>query len=133
VEESVGVLLKLGPDLVGLKLGDQGCVIGSVDGIYLVPAFDVRAVDDTGAGDSFDAGLILGRLGGLTVRESALLANALGALATTVTGAGSSLPGPRAPLSFLEKRRVEAEWHDWGQELGRVCDYLATRHRSPDS
>ena len=133
VEESVGVLLKLGPDLVGLKLGDQGCVIGSVDGTYPVPAFEVQAIDDTGAGDSFDAGLILGQLGGLTVRESALLANALGALATTVTGAGSSLPGPQAALSFLEERRETDEGHDWSQELGRVCDYLAKRLSGPDS
>jgi len=133
VEESVGVLLKLGPELVGLKLGDQGCVIGSVDGIYPVPAFEVQAIDDTGAGDSFDAGLILGHLGGLTVRESALLANALGALATTVTGAGSSLPGPQAALSFMERRRETDEGQNWSQELGRVCDYLARRLSGPDS
>ena len=133
VEESVGVLLKLGPELVGLKLGDQGCVIGSVDGIYPVPAFEVQAIDDTGAGDSFDAGLILGQLGGLTVRESALLANALGALATTVTGAGSSLPGPQAARSFLEERRETDEGQNWSQELGRVCDYLARRLSGPDS
>jgi len=33
---------------------------------------------------------------------SALLANALGALATTVTGAGSALPGPQMALSLLK-------------------------------
>lgn len=132
-DDSVEALLSFGPDLVGLKLRDQGCVMGSADGIYPVPAFEVRAVDDTGAGDSFDAGLILGRLGGLTVRESALLANALGALATMVTGAGSSLPGPQAALSFMERRRERDEGHDWSQELGRVCDYLAKRLSGPDS
>ena len=60
-DDCVESMLNLGPQLVGLKLRDQGCVMGSAGGIYPVPAFDVRAVDDTGAGDSFDAGLILGR------------------------------------------------------------------------
>jgi ribokinase len=126
-DDCVTTLLRLGPQLVGLKLSDQGCMMGSADGIHRVPAFDVQAVDDTGAGDSFDAGLILGRLAGLSVRESALLANALGALATTVTGAGSSLPGPQAALSLLEKRRVRVEWQDWSQELAAVCNSIANR------
>lgn len=122
--ESVEGLLGLGPELVGLKLREKGCLIGSAEGVFCVPAFQVEPVDDTGAGDSFDAGLILGRVAGLGLRESALLGNALGALATTVTGAGGSLPGPRETLSFLEERRKDAEWQDWGEELGRVCEYL---------
>ena len=132
-DDCVQSLLNLGPRLVGLKLRDQGCVMGSAGGIHPVPAFDVRAVDDTGAGDSFDAGLILGRLEGLSAKESGLLANALGALATTVTGAGSSLPGPRAALSFMEKRRERNEGHDWSHELGRVHNYLAKRQSGPNS
>ena len=121
---SVEVLLGLGPGVVGLKLRDRGCLIGSAERIFPVPAFQVDPVDDTGAGDSFDAGLILGRIGGLSLRESALLANALGALATTVTGAGGSLPGPLEALSFLRNQEDRSEWKDWRAELGRVRDYL---------
>ena len=130
-DDCVDSLLSLGPELVGLKLRDQGCMMGSTDGIHPVPAFEVQAIDDTGAGDSFDAGLILGQLGGLTVRESALLANALGAMATTVTGAGSSLPGPQVALSFLEELQETDKWHEWSQELGRVCDFLVKWTRDP--
>ncbi len=122
--ESVEGLLGLGPELVGLKLREKGCLIGSAEGVFCVPAFQVEPVDDTGAGDSFDAGLILERVAGLGLRESALLGNALGALATTVTGAGGSLPGSDEALSFLEQRRKDAGWQDWGEELGRVCEYL---------
>jgi ribokinase len=122
--ESVGALLRLGPRLVGLKMRDQGCLIGSGEGIYHVPAFKVTPIDDTGAGDSFDAGLIVGRIAGLSLRESALLANALGALATLVTGGGSSLPGSQWALAFLEERRRDREWQDWSEELSGVCDYL---------
>ena len=126
-EEAVEALLSYGPEVVGLKLRDQGCVIGSAAGLLRVPAFTVDAVDDTGAGDSYNAGLILGRLGGLSLREAGLLANALGALATTVIGAGISLPGREAALSFLEKQRNETTWQDWSEELGKVCEFLAKR------
>lgn len=128
--ESVQVLLTMGPELVGLKLRDEGCLVGSAEGILAVPAFEVDSVDGTGAGDSFDAGLILGRLEGLSLRESGLLANALGALATTVTGGGRFLPGAQAALAFLEERRTDSEWQDWGEELARVRDYLAGRREA---
>ncbi len=122
--ESVAGLLSLGPELVGLKLREEGCLIGGDQEILAVPAFEVEPVDDTGAGDSFDAGLILGWVAGMGLRECGILGNALGALATTVTGAGSSLPGPEEALSFLEERRKETGWQDWAEELRRVCQYL---------
>jgi len=124
-EGVVEALLSYGPEVVALKLRDQGCLIGSVTGLYRVPAFAVDPVDETGAGDSFDAGLILGRLGGLTVRASGLLANALGAMATTVTGGGISLPDPKAVLSFLEERQNERVWQGWSEELVTVSEFLA--------
>jgi ribokinase len=122
--DSVDAVLGLGPELVGLKLRDQGSLIGSREGVFAVPAFAVDPADDTGAGDSFDAGLILGRIEGLSLRESALLANALGALATTVTGAGGGLPGPHEALSLLENRIYRSDWDDWRAELQGVSAYL---------
>lgn len=123
--ESAEALLTRGPELVALKLGEQGCLIGSKEGIFGVPAFEVEPLDDTGAGDSFDAGLILGRIAGLSLRESALLANALGAIATTVTGAGSSLPGPNQAMEFLEEVKDVSAWQDWSEELQGISNYLA--------
>ncbi len=124
-EEATEALLSYGPEVVGLKLRDQGCLIGSATELVHVPAYTVDAVDSTGAGDSFDAGLILGRLGGLRLRESGLLANALGALATTVIGAGVSLADREATLSFLEKQQNESAWQGWSEELDRLCDFLS--------
>jgi ribokinase len=124
--ESLEGLLSLGPELVGLKLREEGCLIGSGEGVFAVPAFGVEPVDDTGAGDSFDAGLILGRVAGLGLRECGILGNALGALATTVTGAGSSLPGPEDALSFLEERSKDVGRRDWREELPRVSACLET-------
>ena len=125
--EWVMTLLSHGTELVGLKLGDQGCLIGSTQGVFSVPAFQVIPVDDIGAGDSFDAGLLLGQIGGLSLQASGILANMLGATATTVTGGGISLPGPEVALSFLEEHQGEATWQGWSEELVAVSEFLARR------
>lgn len=126
-EGAVETLLAHGLGIVGLKLRDRGCLLASEGEVFRVPAFGVKAVDDTGAGDSFNAGLILGRLGGLTLRASGVLANALGAMATTVAGGGISLPGPKATLSFLEGRRGHPTWQDWTEELATVSKFLVNQ------
>jgi sugar/nucleoside kinase (ribokinase family) len=126
-QELVTALLSHGLQLVGLKLGGQGCLIGSAEGVFAVPAFQVIPVDDVGAGDSFDAGLILGRIEGPSLRASGVLASLLGAMATTVRGGGMSLPGPEAALSFLAQHQGEANWQSWSEELAMVTDFLARR------
>ena len=127
--QSVKTMLSQGTELVGLKLGSEGCLIGSTDGVFAVPEFPVIPVDDTGAGDSFDAGLLLGRLAGLSLRASGILANLLGAMATTVTGGGISLPGPVVAVPFLEERQGEATWQGWRKEMATVSEFLAKRPR----
>lgn len=54
---------------------------------------DVAAVDGTGAGDAFAAGLLYGRLAGWPLERAARLANAAGALATTAVGAVEGVGG----------------------------------------
>ena len=54
-----GRLSELAPLLV-VKLGAGGCRVGDV----VVPTDPIEAADTTGAGDAFDAGFLLGWLGG---------------------------------------------------------------------
>jgi sugar/nucleoside kinase (ribokinase family) len=84
----------------------------------------VEVQDTTGAGDSFDAGFILGRLWDLDARESAILANALGALATSAIGAGDALPGPEKVRALLQGCMSDPDWQDWTGEIYRVLDHL---------
>ena len=74
---------------VAIKLGADGCW---VTGVGHVPAPAVTAVDGTGAGDAFAAGLLYGTLAGWPLERTAALANRLGALATTAVGAYVGLP-----------------------------------------
>jgi ribokinase len=123
IEGAIESLLDYGVGVVALKLGKRGCAIGTGEGIFIVPGFTVPTVDTTGAGDSFDAGLILGRLEGWGWRESALLADALGALTATVEGAGTSLAEREKVRAFLEAYLDEPSWQDWQEELRYLVDF----------
>jgi len=124
-EKAVRALLGHGVETVALKLGERGCLVGNAGEIFPVPTFAVEVRDTTGAGDSFDAGFILGRLWGLGLRESAILANALGALAASTAGAGDSLPGPERVQALLQRSMADPLWQDWRGEMGRVLRHLS--------
>jgi fructokinase len=60
------------------------------------PGHDVEAVDPTGAGDAFLAGLVVGLLDGADLADAVDVAAAVGALATTGRGAMAALPDREA-------------------------------------
>ena len=95
------VLTGWGPDVV-VKLGPRGalCAQGPRrDRAELAP---VTPVDATGAGDCFNAGLIVGLSRGLPLTEAARLGCATGALSTRAPGGTASAPS-------LEEARALAE------------------------
>ena len=108
--EAFARLRKAGACEVVLKLGKQGCMIANDGAPVAVPSFQVRTVDSTGAGDAFLAGFLQARLRGWSAAEGALAANAGGALAASVVGAGENLPSARDIAAFLRVRRIEPPW-----------------------
>lgn len=108
-QKIVAHLLKSGVRMVGLKLGGNGCLVADERHLVRLPAFPVQAVDSTGAGDAFCAGLIYGWLRGWNTLLCAGLAGALGALATTCWGAGLGMPGRESLLSYLGDLRHHRE------------------------
>lgn len=81
-----------GARTVAIKLGADGCYVESDDFAGRVPAPRVEAVDSTGAGDAFAAGLIYARLQEWALEPATRFANAVGAAATTAVGAAEGLP-----------------------------------------
>ena len=75
-----------------VTLGAQGCRIVANTQDELIPAFAVKAVDTTAAGDAFNGALAMALARGLALRDAARFANAVGALAVTRLGAMNSLP-----------------------------------------
>ena len=93
-------LRERGAGEVALKMGDRGCY-GAGEGFEgQVDPLPVRAIDGTGSGDAFMAGLIYGKLAGWPFERSLRLANAVGALATTATGAVEGVRTLDETLSF---------------------------------
>jgi len=71
---------------VALKLGAEGCLVGSDDGAVLLPAEAVTPIDTNGAGDSFAAGFLYARLSGEPRAACARMANRLAGIMVTVIG-----------------------------------------------
>jgi sugar/nucleoside kinase (ribokinase family)/D-arabinose 5-phosphate isomerase GutQ len=67
--------------------GDKGCSIAARDTSVRVPAFKLKQIDSTGAGDAFLAGVFAGLRLGMPWDKIGRLANAAGAVAVTRLGA----------------------------------------------
>jgi sugar/nucleoside kinase (ribokinase family) len=72
--------------LAVMKVGDKGCILSWHGRLEQVPAVRVTRVDTTGAGDSFAAGFLYGRLAGADPITCARLANAVAARVVGVEG-----------------------------------------------
>jgi sugar/nucleoside kinase (ribokinase family) len=79
--------------LVAVKLGADGALAARGDELVRVPApAGVDPVDTTGAGDSFDAGVLAGLLNGWPPERMLALGCACGALSTRAAGGTAAQP-----------------------------------------
>lgn len=73
-------------DVIALKRGAKGCTIITRDITFDIPAYQVKQVDPTGAGDCFDAAFLAGLVQGKPYESSAKMASAAGALNAAAFG-----------------------------------------------
>ena len=107
--EIAHALLECGVKTVGLKMGDDGCLVMSGNGQAIrLPAFQVEVVDATGAGDAFAAGFIAGVWHGWSMEKTARFANAVGALCVTGLGASGGVRSLSETLLFMENAPLRA-------------------------
>lgn len=96
-----------GAEEVIVKLGADGAFVATDSVRKRVEGYPVdRVVDPIGAGDGFAAGYLSGRLDGLSPADATDRANAVGALATTVTGDIEGL-STRSELQQFRTDRTE--------------------------
>jgi ribokinase len=77
-----------------LKMGELGVYLACKDAVgTLIPAFEVRAIDTTAAGDAFNGGFATGLMLGKTPAEAARFAAAVAGISVTRHGAQPSMPG----------------------------------------
>ena len=81
-EDLAKSLLVLGVENVMLTLGPKGVLWASSDGLVTVPALEVDVLDTVGAGDAFNAGLVVGLSENRPVVESIAMGVTSGSLST---------------------------------------------------
>jgi len=105
VEQAVEAALEMGPEVVVVKCGAEGCIVADAhQGVFAIPGFAVDCIDPTGAGDSFNAAFICARERGLGLEDSGLFANAVGAFSTTRRGPMEGSPHRAELQAFLTER-----------------------------
>ncbi len=91
---------------VVVTLGVRGVIYGRGSERVRLPAFEVSAVDETGAGDAFIGHLMAAWFDGcMPVRERLRRASAAGALAVCLPGAADAIPNSTAVQQFLDDYR----------------------------
>ncbi|UCG42111.1 MAG: ribokinase [candidate division WOR-3 bacterium] len=110
-------ILASGPDTTGfarrrvdaglravvISEGRQGATIADAAGVRCVPAYRVKTVDSTGAGDAFRGGLAVSLAQGTDIDQAVRYAGACGALACTRVGAEPSMPAASEVTEFLRR------------------------------
>ncbi len=87
---------------VVMTLGGRGVYAQTAAGEQRVPAYAVKVVDTTAAGDAFSGGLAFGLASGLSLTESLTWGCAAGALACTRLGAVPSLPTQAEAAALMQ-------------------------------
>ena len=103
-EEMADVFFKRGVKKVVIKLGKDGCYVRESkdsEGI-VVPSYKVKAVDTTGAGDSFCSGFLSAYAKGNSFLECAQFANATGAHNVMAKGATTGIKSYEEIVEFMK-------------------------------
>lgn len=104
-------LLKSGIRRVILTLGANGSLLASSEGMEHVPAFPVKAIDSTGAGDAFIGSFAVFLGEGLPELEAVRRANLYAGLSTTGIG---------TQKSFYDRARYDAAWAEMSGRASSV-------------
>lgn len=117
-------LLGLGPHTVIIKCGDQGSLLASrAEGVVVQSAYGVSVIDTTGAGDSFNAGVLFGLVHGWDPRKTLQFASGVAAL--TVSRSEPRFPTLSDVIGFLQREDPGA----WTLLPGRDVDSVRQTQR----
>ena len=96
-------LIRSGVKQVVMTLGERGALIVTPSSSTHVPAVPMSAVDTTGAGDAFNAGLATALASGASLEAAVQFAVVTGGLAVTREGVIPSLPSCDEVRDFCQK------------------------------
>lgn len=94
---------ELGVNEIVVKCGGKGAYVRNNNESYFQRGFKVdKVIDTVGAGDGFAVGIISGKLENLTLKESVIRANAIGAIQVTFESDNEGLPTKEELIKYME-------------------------------
>ncbi len=105
-ERALRKLRRLNSGMMCVTIGSRGAVVLDGDRFHHEAAFQVEAIDTTGAGDVFRGALIAAMLRGEAVPEMLRFANAAAGLSCTRLGAINGVPTPEEVAALLQGAAV---------------------------
>ncbi len=120
INESIKQALEIGPSIVVVKRGKNGCVVATKEGgLQDIPGIVVNCKDPTGAGDTFNAAFLVGIGSGMDVEQAAILGNVVAGISTTKLGPMEGCPTLEDLESFLIKSGQKLLWDNMAPFLKR--------------
>ena len=102
-KKAAAVFYEKGVKVVLITLGDRGVFLSENGREEILPAFKVKTVDTTGAGDAFNGGLLTALSEGRDLWEASRFASALAALSVQKIGTTPSMPAREEVETFLKE------------------------------
>ncbi|NLT74843.1 MAG: hypothetical protein GXX94_11750 [Chloroflexi bacterium] len=108
IPRALAVLADLGGSMPTFTVGPKGSYYLAEGVVYHCPAFQIRAVDTTGCGDSFHGAFTYAMAKGFDQHEAIRFSSAVAGLKATKLGGRSGLPTLEAVTQFMSERPDEA-------------------------
>jgi sulfofructose kinase len=101
VNLSIDKMIRLGPSVVMVTLGENGVACEGGGERFMTPAFEVEVVDTTGAGDVFHGAFIHAMLQDWSLQKAVEFASAVSAIKCGMMGGRNGIPTFLETLDFL--------------------------------
>jgi len=104
-KQATRVLLDWGVTQVIITLGANGALFANSKGMQIIPAYQVKPVDTTAAGDTFIGGFAAALNRNFSIEDAVRYGNAAAAIAVTRFGAQTSIPTREEVDRFYQTKR----------------------------
>ena len=91
-----------------VTLGAEGCAYLYQDKVFKLPAFNVKVLDTTGAGDCFHGAFCFGLARGFELPKAVAFASAVAAISCMKLGGRSGIPSYDQTLEFMRGQAAQA-------------------------
>lgn len=105
-EDQLRFYLDAGTRMVGIKLGEKGCLVSNGKETFRLGVYDIPVLDTCGAGDAFVAGFLYGLLQEWDMWSCSLFATATAAFCLRAIGTTTAIPSAKTVLNFMEQEEM---------------------------